>query len=217
MFPPNCPKCIISPPNGWPISLCHYTHADTGYESVSSITGLNVDGVYYDIEFLKGKWGKTTGPNILVYSLISPTNDVLKTYDTANGLTFYDDEATVSAVVDEALSLISEEVHFVGGEQGVSRSFRLLYSVSPGNYNEYYYLTGGNNPSSPNIDSDWHIGGFGATSYRGSGVYAFISASAVPIPAAAYLFASGLGLLGWMRRRNQSRTSFALSTTRCVI
>jgi hypothetical protein len=59
-----------------------------------------------------------------------------------------------------------------------------------------------------NIDAAWDgdLLQFGflstASNFEGSGVfYDNVSLTLVPIPAAAWLFASGLGLLGWVRRR----------------
>ncbi|MDP6616820.1 MAG: DUF1566 domain-containing protein [Gammaproteobacteria bacterium] len=56
-------------------------------------------------------------------------------------------------------------------------------------------------------DFSFYFGSQGVGSYKFSSYYALavhdgdIAASVVPIPAAVWLFGSGLGLLGWMRRR----------------
>ena len=52
-------------------------------------------------------------------------------------------------------------------------------------------------------DSNFYVGGFGVDDSDGTGIDG-ISASAVPVPAAVWLFGSALGMLGWARRRKSS-------------
>jgi hypothetical protein len=66
---------------------------------------------------------------------------------------------------------------------------------------------GQNDPYTLSFSSAAPIAYFFAT-YRDTGYISTISADAlptpiVPIPATAYLFASALGILGWVRRRKR--------------
>jgi hypothetical protein len=93
-------------------------------------------------------------------------------------------EATVATnVINSAINNHSG-ITTVGGS-----AFWLLEYASPG-----FVLSGvGINP-----DLDWDFGGYTTGAF---GPIASFSVSAVPIPAAVWLFGSGLGLLGWIRRR----------------
>jgi len=66
--------------------------------------------------------------------------------------------------------------------------------------------SGWSNLSSPSvlhlIEDDIYIAiEFNSWGSGGTGGFSYTRASAIPIPAAVYLFGSGLGLLGWFRRK----------------
>jgi len=113
---------------------------------------------------------------------------------------------TVSASNGNALSLESVDLGFFadfgfGGEATISGT-----------------LSGGGTVSRLITDNSWHTeSAFGAQWSDLSSVGIFISsgvpqsltidnfsASVVPVPAAVWLFGSGLGLLGWFRRRQSA-------------
>ena len=81
-----------------------------------------------------------------------------------------------------------------------------LYSLAQNSWKAHWFLS----PFDPTVDGqyEFYLKTFdGATELASTNMSIIVGAGVVPIPAAAWLFGSALGLLGWVRRRtNLPRT-----------
>ena len=101
------------------------------------------------------------------------------------GANFVNESSTNYNVIPGTRSLGGDDIAIGPHQQGTA------YSTSTALYDGVELIM---------ISTDW-VGGTGSMSTGGIQLIFNVSAAAVPVPAAVWLFGSALGLLGWARRR----------------
>ncbi|MFW2404428.1 MAG: VPLPA-CTERM sorting domain-containing protein [Gammaproteobacteria bacterium] len=143
--------------------------------TATDILGLNVSGSVYDVAF---------------------EVDTFSNLNTVSNFPFLGDQTTA----ENALDAIINELNLAGaekaGESALDGDFNVLvpYGVSGSTSLNAW----GKREPPATVWSDQ-----GTLNWNINGVQVFATFTSVPIPAAAWLFGSALGLLGWMRRRTK--------------
>ena len=175
--------------------------------TATSISGLEIDGETYDVNFLNEPWIYAS-EFLFDYSDIQPwygqCADFYDCLENAGQLS----QPTLNAVANVIATLNEANVQFVGPSAAQGSTFFNLPSQNSFEGTIDYVQV-------DNVDGVWQIQAGGCYSSSGipiSGVQCgytpvfddsivTFSPTMVPIPAAVWLFGSALAGLGWMRRK----------------
>jgi len=151
-------------------SACSF---DAGKDCASSISGLDIAGVSYEVTFVKGSFSAlNSGGSFIEFDDLSTAEGARDSIrDALNGSTAKGIDLGASDVI----------------------SVYVPYEV----VGSSVYLSGVLNNFA---DLTWINSGTGDHDVSSEFYYAAFSATPVPVPAGLWLFGSALGLVGWLRR-----------------
>jgi hypothetical protein len=153
-----------------------------------AIVGLQIAGAFYDVEF-----GSVNGPTPGYQSWIQQFGD-----DTTS--------LASDAIVDMAALLTSAGADRVAYADGFVGGPRLGIWVNDWSYGGLCLTPVPNTTiwALPLANGTWEVDGNNCIDAPDSAFTAAnFKTSAVPVPAAVWLFASGIGVLGWIRRKRR--------------